>query len=171
MPAILIENHQDCWELRMPGRWTRPLLGCEHVRVIKIIGREKAYPTKREDQQRQTCRTGCGSGEVPMSWLMFVVIMMVMRRMMMPRINLRMRMTAIVAIRTGIGNLGQMKVGKVVTVVMVMENRAAFGRAASVKEDQSPAARSGEHRLPVSDQSARSIHHGVIRSRTNIGLH
>src|SRR5271163_3789589 len=134
----------------MLGRRTRPLLGRQQARVIEITRREEAYPTKRQDQKRQTCRTGCGSGEMPMSGLMFVIILMArveMIRMVMIRMsNLRMRMDAIVTVRTGIRNLGQMKVGKVVAVVMVMESRATFGRAAGIKEDHRPATRPGEDR-------------------------
>jgi len=111
---------------------------------------------------------------MPMSGLMFVIILMArveMIRMVMIRMsNLRMRMDAIVTVRTGIRNLGQMKVGKVVAVVMVMENRATFGRAAGIKEDHRPATRPGEDRLPISDQSARSVHHPIIRLRSNIGF-
>jgi hypothetical protein len=137
----------------MLGRRTRPLLGREQVRAIEIIGCEEAYPTKRQDQQRRTSRSCCGSGEVPMSRLMFVIVEMT-------RMNtLRMRMDRIMTVRTGIRNLGQMKVGKVVTVVMVMKSCKAPGRAVGVKEDQRPAARCGENRLPVSDQSARPVHH------------
>ena len=85
-----------------------------------------------------------------------MVIMMVMRRMVTcARSLFGCALTAIVTIRVPVGSRRQMQMGKVVTVVMVMENRAACGRAASVKEDQCPAARPSKHRLPVSDQSAR----------------
>lgn len=111
---------------------------------------------------------------MPMSGLMFVIRVMtrvVMIPMVMIRmVNLRIRMDAILAVRIGIRNFGQMKVGKVVAVVMVMKNRAAFGRPAGVKEDHCPAARSGKNRLPVSDQSARSVHHPTIRLGSNIGF-
>lgn len=169
-PGILIENQQEFLELKMLWRRTRPPLNCKQVCVIEIIGREETYPTKRQDQQRQTCRTGCGSGEVPMSGPVFVLIMMA--RVVMARMgNLRMRVDAIVTVRIGMRNLGHMKVGKVVTVVMVMENRAAPGCAAGVKEDHRSAARSGKDRLPVSEKSARSVHHRIIRLWSSIGLH
>jgi hypothetical protein len=84
--------------------------------------------------------------------------------------NIRLPMHPIIPIRVGSGNLGQMKVGKVVTVVMVMESRAAFRRVAGIKEDRRQATRSGEDRLPAPAQSARSVHHPIIRLWRDIGL-
>jgi hypothetical protein len=110
-----------------------------------------------------------------MSRLVLVVIVMVivMRSwVMMTRINgLGMGVdTPVLTVSMLIGNCGQMQVRKVVTVVTVMENGDTLGGAAGVKEDHRPAARSGEDRLPISGQSATSVHHRIIRVRSSIGL-
>jgi hypothetical protein len=64
----------------------------------------------------------------------------------------------------------QMQMPEIVTVMMVIEGRAASGRPAGVKEDQSAAGRPGKDRLPVPDQSGRLLHHQVLRPRRGIRL-
>lgn len=106
---------------------------------------------------------------MPMSRLMTLMLMLIGMVMVLMR-RFRMRMNPI-SIGDAIGKLGQMKMRKVITVMMVIEDRGPRWCPAGVKEDQHPGARPGKDRLPIPDPSARPFHHQIIRLRSNIGLH
>lgn len=57
------------------GRRTRPLLRREQVRAIDFVREEKAYPAKRQNQQRHSGRRR--RGKVPMSGLMLLMPMVI----------------------------------------------------------------------------------------------
>jgi len=58
------------------GRRTRPLLRREQVRAIDFVREEKAYPAKRQNQQRHSGRRR-RRGKVPMSGLMLLMPMVI----------------------------------------------------------------------------------------------
>ena len=68
------------------GWRTRPLLRGEEMRGIDLVRNEKAYPAKRQNQQRHSGRRG-GGGKMPMSGLMMPMIVMVMIVMWAVRVS------------------------------------------------------------------------------------